>query len=177
MNCNDQDRQCVVTPPRMSRSPERSEGEGPVSMDREILRCAQDDRTGVDCYNSSSRPGWGRHSPFGTPCYTIYKSETSPACLIPSRLTTNREANRPFWYQSPSGTAFRSSSFFFSEKDFTMGPEQLEHTALRKMDFSGQAIIARFGSCFSEGSFTAPSCDSSARASLSTGVSFRRNSP
>src|SRR6266568_1632306 len=27
--------------------PERSEG--PVSMGREILRCAQDDRTGVDC--------------------------------------------------------------------------------------------------------------------------------
>src|SRR5260221_10836115 len=74
----------------MSRSPERSKGEGSVSMGREILRCAQDDSTRVDCYNSSSRPGWGRHSSFGTPCYTIYKSKISPACLIPSHLTTNR---------------------------------------------------------------------------------------
>ena len=30
-------------PERMSRSPERSEGEGSGSLDEEILRCAQDD--------------------------------------------------------------------------------------------------------------------------------------
>src|SRR5216683_8204758 len=34
MNFNDQDRQCAVTPPRRSRSPERSEGEGSLSMGR-----------------------------------------------------------------------------------------------------------------------------------------------
>jgi len=33
----------MVTPPRMSRSPERSEGEGSDSPGTEILRCAQDD--------------------------------------------------------------------------------------------------------------------------------------
>ncbi len=36
----------MVTPPRMSRSPERSEGEGSDSPGTEILRCAQDDRRG-----------------------------------------------------------------------------------------------------------------------------------
>ncbi len=36
----------MVTPPRMSRSPERSEGEGSDSPGTEILRCAQDDMRG-----------------------------------------------------------------------------------------------------------------------------------
>jgi len=35
-NCNDQDRQCIVTPPRRSRSPEWNEGEG--SLDGQTLR-------------------------------------------------------------------------------------------------------------------------------------------
>jgi len=46
MNFNKQHRKCFVTLSAVSRSPERSEGEGSLSMGREMLRCAQGDMTG-----------------------------------------------------------------------------------------------------------------------------------
>src|SRR5256712_14131175 len=49
MNFHNQDRSCVVTPPR---------SEGSVSMGTEMLRCAQHDRTGFDCENSLSVTCW-----------------------------------------------------------------------------------------------------------------------
>src|SRR6266568_8293186 len=46
-----------------------------------------------------------RHPPFGPPCYTVYRGclsrQVLPACPLPSRFTTNREANRPPSFQSP----------------------------------------------------------------------------
>ena len=42
MNFNDQTRYCHAE--RVSRSPERSEGEASGSPEAEILRCAQDDK-------------------------------------------------------------------------------------------------------------------------------------
>jgi len=54
----------MVTPPRRSRNPERSEVEGSDSLGTEILRCAQDDMRGwtvsvarqhaVDCHPERS---------------------------------------------------------------------------------------------------------------------------
>ncbi len=46
MKFNDQDWSGGITPPRMSRSPERSEGEESGSMGTEMLRCAQHDIPG-----------------------------------------------------------------------------------------------------------------------------------
>src|SRR6266700_925307 len=46
-----------------------------------------------------------RHPPFGPPCYTVSRGclsrQVLPACPLPSRFTTNREANRPPSFQSP----------------------------------------------------------------------------
>jgi hypothetical protein len=49
MKFNDQDRSGAVTLSAVSRSPERSEGEGSGPMGREMLRCAQHDITGFGC--------------------------------------------------------------------------------------------------------------------------------
>ncbi len=46
MNFNKQDRECIVTLSVVSRSPERSEGEGSLSMGRQMLRFAQHDNSG-----------------------------------------------------------------------------------------------------------------------------------
>ncbi len=106
--------------------PERSEGSG--SRGTEILRCAQDDRTEVDCYNSSSRPGGeGIHHLVPSVILSI-RARLPQLASYPLVSPRTGEANRPSWYQSPLGTTFRSSSFFLSEKDFTMRPEQLEYT-------------------------------------------------
>ncbi|EFH82081.1 hypothetical protein Krac_2857 [Ktedonobacter racemifer DSM 44963] len=45
--------------------------------------------------------------------------------------------------------------------------ESLSYTVLRHLDKYGQATFTRIGSCFTEGSFTEPSHDGSARAALS----------
>jgi len=59
-------------------------------------------------------------------------------------------ANRPSWYQSPSGTTFRSSSFFLSEKDFIMMPEQLEHT------LPGRPCLAQYPAYDNSAATTSP---------------------
>src|SRR6266568_345929 len=49
MNFPDQDRQCFVT---------LSASFGSIAMGRQMLRCAQHDRTGFDWEKSSSGPDW-----------------------------------------------------------------------------------------------------------------------
>ncbi len=60
------------------------------------------------------------------------------------------EANRPSWYQSPSGTTFCSSSFFLSEKDFTMRPEQLGYA------LAGHPCLAQYPAYDNSAATTSP---------------------
>jgi len=46
MEFNKQDRECIITLSAVSRSPERSEGEGSLWMGTEMLRFAQHDNSG-----------------------------------------------------------------------------------------------------------------------------------